>query len=64
MTIYASEKLLPDDYPIYVGYYYLVDGEVKISNIHSTVGELKSVALAKEIRSCSLVDRNIDPYGE
>lgn len=64
MTIYASERLLPDDYPVYAGYFYLVDGEVKISNIHTTVGELKSSGIAKEIRNCSLVDRNIDPYGE
>lgn len=64
MTIYASEKLLPDDYPIYPGYYYLVNGRVMRSYVHSTVANVKRMSGAKEVRSCSLVDRNIDPYGE
>lgn len=55
-----NEPVLPDDYPIYGGYAYVVDGRPILSNWHDiTAGELKCLLGAKEIRRCDLVGRNL-----
>jgi hypothetical protein len=48
-----SERVLPDDYPIYGDYFYLADGKVYRSDWHGiAVAELKKREKFKEVRSC------------
>jgi hypothetical protein len=53
-----DEPLLPDDYPIYADYLYIVDGKLYVSDWHDvTVQELKMLLGAKEIRRCDAAGR-------
>jgi len=53
-----DEKILPDDYPIYADFYYVVDGRPYRSDYHGiTAGHLKKLLGAQEVRSCDLVGR-------
>jgi hypothetical protein len=56
--VYAGERILPDAYPVYVGYTYLVDDRIEISDVTGDVFNLKSSVLeqgrtVEVIRSCS-----------
>ncbi len=60
----CEERVLPEDYPVYCGYIYLVDDEVIRSDITGTVTDLKRnlVSLgkeAKEVKNCDIVGRGI-----
>jgi hypothetical protein len=59
MNILPNEIVVPNDYPIYLGYWYLVDGKPKRSHIAGTAWQLKEVLEAKEIRICDAVERNL-----
>lgn len=51
---FPDESVLPDDYPIYGDYFYLVDGRVYRSDWHDvTVRELKRRENFREIRRCN-----------
>lgn len=59
-----NEEILPDDYPVYGNYLYVVDGKIKICDLmEGTVREYKNFLRrydkieAKEIRSCDIVGR-------
>ena len=53
-----NENILPDDYPMYGGYLYVVDGKVTASDLHDvTVKEYKARTGAKEVRHCDIVGR-------
>jgi len=54
-----KEPVLDDDYPVYVGYAYVVDGKPILSLIEGTVQRLKHSLKATEIRRCDLVGRNL-----
>lgn len=55
-----NEEILPDDYPIYGDYWYLVDGVPKRSVYHDiTARDLKRLLRAKEIRRCNAVERKL-----
>jgi hypothetical protein len=55
-----NEPVLPDDYPIYGMYLYVADGKVIRSDWHDvTVGQLKRLIGASEIRRCDMVARGI-----
>lgn len=55
-----DEPILPDDYPIYGDYWYLVDSKPYRSDWHDiTALELKHHLNAKEIRRCDAVERNL-----
>lgn len=55
-----DEPILPDDYPIYGMYYYVVDGQVYRSEWHDiSVGALKRLLGAKEVRRCDAVKRGL-----
>lgn len=58
-TIYNTERLLDDDYPIYAGYFYLVNGKVYMADFSCTAGELKKELNTEEIRNCDLAERNM-----
>lgn len=50
-----NEPILPDDYPIYGDYLYIVDGKVYRSDWHGiTVRQLKRELGATEVRRCDI----------
>lgn len=52
------ERPLPDDYPVYGDYVYIVDGCIYRSDWHGiTVGDLKLRLKAKEVRNCDIYGR-------
>lgn len=53
-----NEPILSDDYPVYCGYWYVVDGAPARSNITGTVSDLKRQG-AKEVRRCDAVKRDL-----
>lgn len=61
----TTERELPDDYPIYPGYLYVINGEVIRSYLpnQTTVGEMKKVfKTVKPITSftnCDIKARNL-----
>ena len=59
MNAKLKERVLDDDYPVYAGYAYVVDGTPKISVISGTVATLKADQNAKEIKNCDLTGRNL-----
>ena len=54
-----KEEVLPDDYPIYPEYYYLIDGKPQRSNIMGRVSDLKLAFKCKEVRRCDMVARKL-----
>jgi hypothetical protein len=59
MTKELDEPILPDDYPIYGDYLYVVDGKVYRSDWHDiTVGDLKRYENCSEVRRCDIVGRD------
>ena len=53
-----DERILPDDYPIYADYLYVVDGKVTRSDWHGvTVKQFKHIEGAKEVRRCDIEGR-------
>lgn len=55
-----NEPLLPDDYPIYAGYWYVLDGTPAQSGYHGiTVAKLKRYTGAREVRRCDAVARKL-----
>lgn len=60
MNEQLNEPLLEDDYPIYGGYFYLVDGKVYTSDWHGiTAKALRAKLGANEIRRCDAVRRGL-----
>lgn len=54
-----NEPILPDDYPIYGGYFYVADGQIYCSDWHDiTVRQLKAREGFKEVRRCDFAGRN------
>jgi hypothetical protein len=49
-----SETVLPDDYPMYGGYVYIIDGVFQRSNESCPVSEYKRLTGAREIRRCDI----------
>lgn len=52
-----DEPILDDDYPVYFGYAYVVDGKVMACKFEGNVAKLKRFFNAKEIRRCDLAGR-------
>lgn len=58
MTDFPNENILPDDYPIYGDYLYVVDGKPYRSDWHGiNVRRLKQYLKATEIRRCNICAR-------
>lgn len=52
----VNEPILPDDYPIYGDYLYVVDGQLYRSDWNGiTVAELKRYESFSEVRRCDLM---------
>lgn len=55
-----DEPILPDDYPIYGNFLYVVDGEVYQSDWHGvTAAQLKKLLNVKEVRRCDISGRKL-----
>ena len=57
-----DEQVLDDDYPVYYGYWYVVDGvptQCELSGGHATVFELRIALNAREVRRCDLRARGM-----
>lgn len=59
MTNFDNEQVLEDDYPVYDGYWYVLDGQPRQSMLIGTVADLKRRTGTQEVRSCNLVGRNL-----
>lgn len=58
MTEFPNEDVLPDDYPIYGDYIYVVDGRLYRSDWHGiSAKRLKQHLKATEIRRCNICAR-------
>lgn len=56
-----TEKVLPDDYPMYAGYWYLLDGKPGICKLGGlTVSTYKRLSGIQEIRRCDVVERKLE----
>ena len=58
------EKILPDDYPVHLGYYYLIRfysiGEEPVkANLSGTVADLKDIDGVEYVKSCDVVGRDL-----
>jgi hypothetical protein len=56
-----DEPILADDYPVYVGYAYVVDGKPVSSPIEGNVARLKMALKATEVRRCDIIERQAQP---
>lgn len=59
MTKKYVEKVLDDDYPVYAGFLYVIDGIVSMSEMSGTVGQLKKLNEAEVITTCDIVGRDL-----
>lgn len=62
-TVYTkSENVLPDDYPVYPGYLYIMDGYIVEAPSRGTVATLKGIGIreegkGEEVRRCDISGR-------
>lgn len=54
-----DERELPDDYPLYAGYLYVVDGKVVQAIEQGTVAEWKRRRGCKSVMSCDIGGRDL-----
>lgn len=54
-----NEPILGDDYPVFAGYWYVMDGIPKQSDVSGNVVRLKAVHGCKEVRRCDAVERDL-----
>jgi len=54
-----KERVLPDDYPVYAGYIYVLDGVPRNSWVQGAVRDLRRDTGATEVKSCDLVGREL-----
>jgi len=60
--LYENETVLADDYPVYPGYAYVMDGVAMASDIRGNVRDLKAKHGYNEIRRCNIVARGIKSF--
>lgn len=53
-----DEPELADDYPVFAGYLYVIDGAVIESDITGTVRDLKRDTQAKSVTRCDIIGRS------
>jgi len=54
-----DEPTLPDTYPVFPTYWYVVDGNPIRSEIEGTVGDLRRRVDGNEIRRCDAIGRDL-----
>ncbi len=57
-----KEFELDDNHPIYNGYLYVIEGEVRRAKTSTTVGKLKKLLQVQSIRNCDIGGRNLWDY--
>lgn len=57
-----KERELPDDYPMYNGYIYMIDGEPLRVTEDISVGQLKKLCGVESVRNCDIKSRNLWDY--
>lgn len=55
----ANEPILDDNYPVYWGYWYIMDGVPKRSEVEGNVATIKGWHQVKEVRRCDAVKRKL-----
>jgi hypothetical protein len=55
--VQLNEPILDDDYPVYFGYLYVLDGVPIQSDIEGTVAQLKRYYTVEEVRRCDIAGR-------
>jgi hypothetical protein len=59
---FDGEHILPDDYPVHAGFWYIVNGKPVNSNVSGTVKDLRSnlkLEFYYEIRRCNVIKRKL-----
>jgi hypothetical protein len=59
LKVYDSERELPDDYPLYAGYLYIVDGRVVQAIENGTPAQWKRVRGVNSIKNCDIDARDL-----
>lgn len=54
-----NEPILEDDYPVFAGYWYVMDGVPRQSDVSGDVRRVKVAHNVKEVRRCDAVRRKI-----
>lgn len=54
-----NEPILQNEYPVYLGYFYICDGEVQVAPMDGDVSTLKEILECREVRRCDIVARNL-----
>ncbi len=54
-----NEPILEDDYPVFVFYWYVMDGEARRSYIQGTVRDLRRSENLQVVRRCDAVAREL-----
>jgi hypothetical protein len=54
-----SEHELKDEYPMHMGYLYIVDGEVYRSDNQMSVGRFKQITKATSVKNCDIEARDL-----
>lgn len=57
MKEYPDEKILEDDYPIYAGFLYVVNGKVIEAWVNCVAKQLKVYYGTQDVRNCRIFDR-------
>lgn len=56
---FPDEPILDDDYPVYIGYWYVMDGVPKQSMVQGNIRTVKGFHGVKEVRRCNAVARKL-----
>lgn len=56
---YPKERELPDDYPIYAHYLYVVDNRVWRAPWNMTAAQLKKTGGFNSVKNCDIAARNL-----
>ena len=59
MSKELKEHELPDDYPVYVGYLYVLDGTPARANANMTAAKFKQLRKATSIKNCDINGRDL-----
>lgn len=57
-----NERELDNEYPMYSGYMYVVDGVVVRSKTNMTVGKFKEATKVKSVKNCDIGARDLWEY--
>ena len=59
MEYFETEEILPDVYPVYIDYVYIIDNQIMRSWLEGTAKDLKEGVASRVVRRCDIVKRGI-----